>query len=92
MGNSLEEAMRPVREADWEGLSPLEQWRLDNPDHVSAKPRTPTERWQDKDTRATAIAAFCYQCMGESRTEIRNCTAGPDSILPCPLWNWRPYK
>jgi hypothetical protein len=61
--------------------------------------RNPAERWQDRDTRKSAIDAFCWQCMGGTahaadgaQREIRHCASGPGSINPCPLWHWRPYK
>jgi hypothetical protein len=38
-------------------------------------------------TRSEAILAFCADCMGEYRDEIRNCK-NPD----CPLYNYMPYK
>lgn len=34
-----------------------------------------------------AVKAFCYQCMGESKKEVRLCTA-----YGCPLWIHRPYQ
>ena len=75
----------------------LTRWREENPE--GAKPRNPAQRWQDQDTRKTAIDAMCWQCMGGSAeaaegamAAIRKCTAGPESQVPCPLWNWRPYK
>jgi len=75
----------------------LAKWREEHPE--GAKPRNPMQRWKEKDTRKTAVEAFCWGCMGGTEesadgamAEIRNCTASPDSILPCPLWKWRPYK
>ena len=59
----------------------------------------PFTRFTRRDTRKSAINAFCWQCMGgqpessEGATAlIRNCGAGPDTDNPCPLWNWRPYQ
>lgn len=50
------------------------------------------EKWEEKNTRANAINAFCVQCMGGVENEgyqslIRTCPAPK-----CPLYNWRPYK
>jgi hypothetical protein len=62
-------------------------------------PRNPFVRHRDRDTRKSAIDAFCWQCMGGqpeaaegARALIRDCAATPESNNPCPLWNWRPYK
>lgn len=61
---------------------------------MSDGPRNPWQRWEDRDTRKTAIDAMCWQCMGGSadekhgvREEIRNCTASN-----CPLYAWKPYR
>lgn len=50
-----------------------------------------------KPTRKRAIDAMCMQCMGGPdnqgwTTLIKNCSAGPDSRVPCPLWLYRPYR
>lgn len=47
-----------------------------------------------------AIKAKCWECMGgtadewdsDTRKNIRECTCGPDSNLPCSLYEYRPYK
>ena len=60
----------------------------------------PWEKWQsaEKSTRKLAIDAFCFQCMGGHddptgvRGMVKDCTCGPESTLPCPLFDWRPYK
>ena len=53
--------------------------------------RDPVQRYEDKNTRATAIAAFCCACMGYPgegyRASIRDCTS-----KDCSLYSWRPYK
>ena len=70
----------------------LKKWREEHPD--GATQRNLMEKWQDKDTRKTAIEAKCWECCGGSaeyvtgvRAAIRDCTA-----QRCPLFNWRPYK
>lgn len=68
----------------------LRRWREEHPE--GAKARNPVERWQDHDTRKSAIDAFCFQCMGGAREEVRRCPSGPESINPCPLHAWRPYQ
>ena len=75
----------------------LARWREENPD--GAKPRNPVQRWKDKDTRKSAVDAFCWQCMGGSReaadgamAAIKDCPSGPNSTNPCPLHAWRPYQ
>ena len=84
-------------------LTPIEKAQLARKEKMEAgefhqaAPRNPIERWRDKDTRKTAIDAMCYICMGGPegsgmRTDIAECTSGPDSQAPCPLWSWRPYK
>ncbi|MHB9071853.1 MAG: hypothetical protein ACYC54_15945 [Sedimentisphaerales bacterium] len=38
--------------------------------------------------RAAAVKAFCLECMGWQRTEIKNC-----DCVACPLYSYRPiYK
>ena len=37
--------------------------------------------------RTAAVKAFCLECMGWQRTEVRNCTS-----VACPLYLYRPYK
>lgn len=78
------------------GAEALREWRENNPE--GATPRNPAERWKDRDTRKSAIDAFCWQCMGGSLTEangaraaIRDCPSGPQSSNPCPLFAWKPY-
>ena len=47
-----------------------------------------------------AIKAMCWHCMGgtadkwdsDTRACIRDCSSGPDSSTPCPLWEFRPYR
>jgi len=62
-------------------------------------PRNPAQRYEDNNTRKTAIDAFCWQCMGGTldaadgaMAAIRACPSGPESVNPCPLHEWRPYK
>ena len=59
--------------------------------------RSKSEIFASKPTRKAAIDLWCTQCMGgekESgiRTLIRDCTCGPESALPCPFYDYRPYK
>ena len=59
--------------------------------------RSHWEKWEAKNTRGTAINAMCEHCMGGPNTpglreDIQNCTAGPKSRTPCPLYDWRPYQ
>ena len=37
--------------------------------------------------RTAAVKAFCLECMGWQREEVRNCTS-----VACPLYLYRPYK
>jgi hypothetical protein len=37
--------------------------------------------------RAAAVKAFCYECCGNEREEVRLCTD-----LGCPLWLYRPGR
>ena len=82
-------------------INALKKWREEHPEGVpSGPPRTPWQKWQDQDTRKTAINAMCWHCMGGSESEtvgirgaIASCTASPANPgTPCPLWHWRPYK
>ena len=78
----------------------LKRWREQHPEGAPhGPPRNAWQKWEDHDTRKTAIDAHCWQCMGGSesyvtgvRDAIRECAAGPDSIQPCPLHAWRPYR
>ena len=38
-------------------------------------------------SRTAAIKAQCMECLGWSRSDVRQCTA-----LACPLWPVRPYQ
>ena len=62
-----------------------------------SKRRDFSEKFAEKPTRKAAINLFCERCMGGPenagyRTLIRQCSAGPESSLPCSLWPFRPYK
>ena len=64
---------------------------------VIIRHKTKQEKWIEKDTPRSAIDAYCEKCMGGPdgeghRQDIRDCSCGPNSSLPCPLWAWRPYK
>ena len=37
--------------------------------------------------RASAVKAFCLECMGWEREEVRKCTS-----VACPLYPYRSYK
>ena len=37
--------------------------------------------------RAAGVKAFCLECMGWQRVEVRKCTSDI-----CPLYPYRPYK
>jgi hypothetical protein len=47
-----------------------------------------------------AIKAKCWECMGgaadewdaDTRSNIRDCSASPDSSMSCSLWEFRPYQ
>jgi len=47
--------------------------------------------WSGK-SRTAGIKAKCLECVGSVRGYITNCTAGPKSAAPCPLWLYRPYQ
>lgn len=49
---------------------------------------TPKKRWlKNKKSLRLSINAFCYECIGEKKEEIKNCTA-----KGCPLYEVRPYR
>ncbi len=51
-------------------------------------PMNPLQKWhKNKSNRKLSINAFCWQCIGELRKEITNC-----SSKNCPLWHVRPYQ
>jgi hypothetical protein len=43
-----------------------------------------------------AIRSKCVECVGGlgegARDTVRECTCGPDSRAPCPLWTYRPWQ
>ena len=44
-----------------------------------------------------AIRAKCVECMGGVfgdglRDDVRDCSSGPASQAPCPLWQYRPWR
>ena len=43
------------------------------------------QAWSGK--RAAGIRAFCAECCGGSKAEVRRCVS-----TTCPLWELRPYK
>ena len=52
------------------------------------KNKTPFEKWKEnKKSLRLSINAFCFECIGEIKPEITNCTA-----TDCPLWHVRPYQ
>jgi len=68
-------------------------------EQVHSAPKNPWKKWLERNTRTSAVRAFCYRCCGGepenqngARGLIRECPSGPDSVNPCPLHNWRPYK
>ena len=79
--------------------SPIDSDETVAEDENKQSPRNPWQRWMDADTRKSAIDAKCWECCGGSETEfsgvreqIRGCTSGPNSVCPCPLYAWRPFK
>ena len=59
--------------------------------------RTKAEVFQTKPTRKSAIDLFCVTCMGGQdnpgcQALVRDCTCGPTSVLPRPLYQYRPYR
>lgn len=50
--------------------------------------KNPKDRWsENKKSLRASIDAFCFECIGESIPEIRECTA-----KNCPLYVVRPYQ
>jgi len=46
-----------------------------------------TRTYAGKSSPRAAIKAFCMQCVGYSRDDVRNCSA-----FGCPLHKYRPFK
>ena len=75
----------------------IKRWRENrNQNDETHDQKNPYQKFLEKNTRKTAIDAFCMQCMGTSdpdapqagyRRDIKECTAPA-----CPLYNWRPYQ
>ena len=75
----------------------LKKWRENIGENEEiTEQKNPYQKWVEKDTRKSAIDAFCMSCMGTDdpnnpkhgyRTDIQKCTS-----KNCPLYNWRPYK
>lgn len=77
MPNYLEKARKALQEKRQRGEEPE---RLDPKQKAKRKPNS----------KALAIAAMCFQCMGEEksyRADIRNCTA-----KGCSLYPHRPFQ
>ncbi|NOR27542.1 MAG: hypothetical protein GQ540_03320 [Lutibacter sp.] len=51
------------------------------------KRRNPAEKFELKPSRKNAINAFCYECTGKNREEIKFCTS-----WDCQFRNYRQYK
>jgi hypothetical protein len=49
--------------------------------------RDPQARFEDKQTRKSAMEAKCWDCCCQQREEIRLC-----SMLDCSLYAFRPYR
>lgn len=62
--------------------------RVQSGEIIRQKPLNPQERHlADPNSRAKAIAAKCWDCACEQRTEIKHCV-----MTDCALYNFRPYK
>tara|TARA_R110002111_G_C5764819_1_gene351842 strand:+ start:215 stop:493 length:279 start_codon:yes stop_codon:yes gene_type:complete len=53
----------------------------------SDRRRDPQERFEEKQTRKSAMDAKCWDCCCQQREEIRLC-----SMVECSLHAFRPYK
>jgi len=52
------------------------------------KQRTPRERLNDNpNSLRSAINCFCWQCVGENKNDVKNCT-----VIKCALYNIRPWQ
>ena len=52
------------------------------------KPRTPVQMMRDKPNSLRArINANCWQCVGESKKDVTECT-----VKSCPFWDVRPWQ
>ncbi len=75
--------MNKLKEGLKEYQRKLEAGEIERPKH-----KTPQEKWEkNKTNRKLSINAFCWGCIGESISEIRDCTS-----YKCQLWHVRPYK
>ena len=77
------------------GKAALEQWRKEKA-YAVKKGGKFLEKWlaeealkkaQKRTSPMMAIKAFCNNCVGDIRADIRNCTA-----VKCPLYIYRPYQ
>lgn len=63
------------------------------PDQQAAIDQAPTsyrgafKRAYNGRSKAAGIKAFCLQCVGFLRNDVRDCTS-----KGCPLWPYRPYQ
>lgn len=78
------------------GLEALQKWREEGNKSAPAEHNLIVKASKDPNSRAKAINAFCFSCMGGTKdelpdsgykNEIRFCT---DS--DCPLYSFRPYQ
>lgn len=50
--------------------------------------KTPREKLDSNPSSLrAAINCFCFECLGESRADVKACT-----VKKCPLWNVRPWQ
>lgn len=70
--------------ATWADLNLTEQRRVSSMPESMRKSYLKTRKSKSK---AAAVKAFCQECMGYLRNEVRDCTA-----QACPMWYVRPYR
>lgn len=56
-------------------------------DQAPASYRGALKRAYSGRSKAAGIKAFCLQCVGFLRNDVRDCTS-----KGCPLWLYRPYQ
>ena len=62
--------------------------KLRNGEIERSPQKNPIEKWEEnKKSLRASVSAFCFECIGEIKADIRDCTA-----YDCKLYHVRPYQ
>ena len=67
--------------------------KLDSGEISAPVNRNPREKLEDNPgSLRGSINCFCWECMGESRKDVSECSGIIGSDKKCPLWHVRPWQ